>query len=233
MFLPPNRARAALAALALVVPLASFSTVHQPAASAARASVTRATAARMARPAAPPRVSYHPPVNAPVIDPFRPPPVPWAPGNRGLKYATVAGTPVLAVGPGVVSFAGAVAGTLWVTVRHPDGIRTSTSLATILVARDQAVTGSTVIGLAAERLHLGARRGDTYIDPASLWGQPVGPPHVILVPLDGHGPAGLPAPGPPAAAAGSGLWAPGGGVATLVRWPTTGVPSLPPSLAST
>ena len=132
-------------------------------------------------------VSYEPPVDAPVTDPFRPPLTPYGPGNRGIDYATVAGTRVHVAADGVVVFAGAVAGGLHVTVLHRDGVRTTYSfLAAIRVRRGDDLRGGDVVGIAAEMLHVGARRGDTYIDPASLWGQPVGPPHVHLVPLDGY-----------------------------------------------
>ncbi len=132
-------------------------------------------------------VDYHPPVDAPVTDAFRPPPQPWLPGNRGIEYATAPGTPVRAAGRGVVTFAGPVAGTLHVTVTHPDGVRTSYSfLATVTVRAGSAVTEGVVVGTSGARLHVGARRGETYIDPASLWGDD-GPPWVRLAPLDGSG----------------------------------------------
>lgn len=132
------------------------------------------------------QVDYDPPVDAPVTDPFRPPPRPWLPGNRGIEFATSPGTPVRSAARGVVSFAGAVAGALHVTVTHPDGIRTSYSfLASIAVAAGAAVAKGQVVGRSGERLHVGARRGDTYVDPASLWAD--GPPWVRLVPLDGAG----------------------------------------------
>ncbi len=134
-------------------------------------------------------VTYEPPVDAPVTDPFRAPLTPYGPGNRGIEFATVPGTAVRAAADGVVVFAGAVAGGLHVTVAHRDGIRTSYSfLAAIRVREDQKVRGGDAVGIAAEMLHVGARRGDFYIDPASLWGGPVGPPVVHLVPLDGHQP---------------------------------------------
>ncbi len=130
-------------------------------------------------------VDYAPPVDAPVSDPFRPPPQPWLPGNRGLEYATDPGTPVRAAGRGVVTFAGPVAGSLHVTVTHPDGVRTSYSfLATIAVRAGTAVTRGVVVGTSGARLHVGARRGAAYIDPASLWADD-GPPWVRLVPLSG------------------------------------------------
>lgn len=147
--------------------------------------------------------TYRPPVDAPVIDPFRPPPQPWLPGNRGLEYATAPGTVVRAIGPGVVSFAGPVAGSLHVTVTHPDGLRSSYSfLAAVRATVGTTVAAGDVVGLAADRLHLGVRRGDRYLDPASLWGRRVSGGRVVLVPLDGGGsgvgprgdPAGLPPP---------------------------------------
>ena len=71
--------------------------------------------------------TYAPPVDAPVADPFRPPATGFGPGNRGIEYATAPGTVVRAVGDGVVAFAGLVAGTRHVTVRHADGVRTTAS----------------------------------------------------------------------------------------------------------
>lgn len=155
-----------------VVVVAVVSVVHSP---------SRATAA------APP--TYVAPVDAPVLDPFRPPTSPYGPGNRGIEYGTTPGTPVRAAGDGEVRFAGAVAASLHVTVGHPDGIRTSYSfLVETTVAQGAEVRQGQVVGIAGARLHVGARRGETYIDPASLWGR-VGPPRVELVPLDGGGAA--------------------------------------------
>lgn len=130
--------------------------------------------------------TYRPPVRGPVVDPFRPPPQPWLPGNRGLEYATIPGTLVRAIGPGRVSFAGPVAGSLHVTVTHPDGLRSSYSfLAAVRVRRSAAVSAGAVVGVAAARLHLGVRRGRRYLDPASLWGCTVTGGRVWLVPLGG------------------------------------------------
>lgn len=132
-----------------------------------------------------PRV-YAPPVDAPVIDPFRPPARPWLPGNRGLEYATVPGAQVRAIGPGTVVFAGPVAGQRYVTVAHPDGLRSSYSyLAVVRVGVGDPVGAGDVVGIAADRFHIGVRRGDTYLDPASLWGQRVSGGRVRLVPNDG------------------------------------------------
>ncbi|WP_421120383.1 murein hydrolase activator EnvC family protein [Aquihabitans daechungensis] len=130
---------------------------------------------------------YRPPTDAPVRDPFRPPPQPWLPGNRGIEYDTTPGDVVTAIGPGVVSFAGPVAGRLVATVVHPDGLRSSfTQLAGLAVERGDRVEGGQVIGLASGPFHLGVRRGDRYLDPASLWGTAVGAGRVLLVPDRGR-----------------------------------------------
>jgi len=73
----------------------------------------------------PPPTTYRPPVDAPVSDPFRPPPTRYGRGNRGLEYDTDAGVVVVAAAGGSVTFAGQVGGRLHVTVAHADGIRTT------------------------------------------------------------------------------------------------------------
>lgn len=172
-----------LALVLVVVPVAAA----VPAVAAdARTSPTAAPATASTPRRGPGNRVYAPPVDAPVSDPFRPPPEPWMAGNRGIEYATVPGTPVRAIGPGAVVFAGPVAGSLHVTILHPDGLRSSYSfLAAIRVHRGQRVRGGAVVGVAGERFHVGVRRGRTYLDPASLWGRPVRGGRVLLVPLDG------------------------------------------------
>jgi Peptidase family M23/Putative serine esterase (DUF676) len=119
--------------------------------------------------AAPPP-AYSPPVAAPIADPFRPPAGPYGAGNRGLEYDTEPGDPVRASADGTVVFAGPVAGALHVTLRHDDGVRTSYSfLRTIAVVLGQRVRAGLQVGTAGERLHFGARAGDAYFDPASLF----------------------------------------------------------------
>lgn len=137
---------------------------------------------------------YQPPVDAPVIDPFRPPDQPWLAGNRGLEYDTAPGTVVRAIGSGLVVFAGPVAGRLYVTVLHGDGIRSSYSyLASIAVGRGDRVRGGQAVGVTSDvKFHLGARVGSTYIDPASLFGSRVGAASVFLVPIGPGGEPGRP-----------------------------------------
>lgn len=130
--------------------------------------------------ASPGTVTYQPPVDAPVVDPFRPPSTPYGSGNRGIDYATTPGTPVRAAAPGQVVFAGTVGVSRHVVILHPDGLRTSYSfLRSTAVRRDQRVTAGTVIGTAGAALHFGVRAGDAYLDPMALFGSP---PRVHLVP---------------------------------------------------
>jgi hypothetical protein len=119
-----------------------------------------------------------------VVDPFRPPEHPFGSGNRGLEYGVESGAEVRASQDGEVVFAGAVAGSLHVTLLHPDGIRTSYSfLQRIDVALGQQVRRGDPVGRAGERLHFGARRGDEYFDPATLFDAD-GPVEVELLPFE-------------------------------------------------
>lgn len=113
---------------------------------------------------------YRPPVDAPVVDGFRLPNGPFGAGNRGLEYDTVPGQAVRAIGAGLVVFAGPVAGIDYVTVLHPDGLRSSYGyLAERLVTLGDRVVVGQIVGTAGERLHLGVRSGGTYLDPAALF----------------------------------------------------------------
>lgn len=133
-------------------------------------------------------VNYRPPVDAPIVDEYRPPANPWDPGNRGIDYATAPGTPVKAAAAGVVTFAGQVGGALHVVVLHADGIRTSYSfLATVGVRRGDQVVQGQPLGTSGPTLHFGARVGDSYIDPRTLFDD--GPPRVNLVPDEPPRPA--------------------------------------------
>ena len=117
------------------------------------------------------RPRFVPPVDAPVADPFRAPEGPFGPGNRGIEYATAPGTPVRAIGTGVVAFAGPVAGRGVVSVDHPSGLRsTYTGLAAIAVAPGVPVAQGQVVGSTAGHLHLGLRDGRRYLDPAAFFG---------------------------------------------------------------
>lgn len=117
------------------------------------------------------------PVPGPVVRPFVAPQQPFGPGHRGVDLACVVGDAVHAAGPGIVAFAGAVAGEAWVTVVHTGGLRTSYGvLAGIRVDVGDPVVAGTVLGTiagpahpgGAVALHWSARRGATYLDPLDL-----------------------------------------------------------------
>jgi hypothetical protein len=131
---------------------------------------------------------YRAPVPGPVVSPFSLPPQPWMAGNRGVDYDPPPGTPVTAAADGEVVFAGSVGGARHVTVRHPDGLRTSYSfLAEVSVTAGQLVQGGEVVGVTGGPVHFGVRDLDgTYLDPAKLLdGTLTATP--ILVPGTGEG----------------------------------------------
>ena len=117
------------------------------------------------------RPVFRPPVDAPVIDPFRPPETPYGPGNRGIEYGTEPGDVVRAAASGTVEFAGAVAGTLHVTVDHGGGLLSSYSyLQRVSVRIGADVARGAVIGIAGERLHFSVRLDGGYTDPGTFIG---------------------------------------------------------------
>lgn len=121
---------------------------------------------------------------------FDPPASPYGPGHLGVDLAVPPHTPIRSAGPGLVTFAGPVAGRGVVVVSHPDGVRTEYEPVRPLVHRGDEVQAGTVIAVLAGRhpgcpvaacLHWGARRDAGYIDPLSLLTQ-LGP--VRLLPWD-------------------------------------------------
>jgi len=138
------------------------------------------------------RPCWEPPVDAPVTDPFRPPACRWCPGNRGIEFGTPAGFRVRAVATGRVTFAGPVAGTFYVVVRHGDGRRvTYANLDRPAFDVDDLVVRGQTVGRTAGRLHLGVRVGGRYVDPTPMLGRWVF--RARLVPSDG-GPGNPPPP---------------------------------------
>src|SRR5690606_1513346 len=127
---------------------------------------------------------YRWPVDGAVVRGFDAPPDPWAAGHRGVDLAAAAGAPVRAMAAGRVTFAGAVAGSSWITVAHDDGVRTSYGPVTDIAVRvGERVSAATVVatatggahGAGSGRLHVGARRGEVYLDPTTL----VAPPRLV------------------------------------------------------
>jgi len=131
---------------------------------------------------------------------YDPPAQQWAAGHRGVDLAAEPAAPVRAAGPGVVGFAGTVAGRGVVTVLHPDGVRTTYEPVLPAVTAGTTVRGGDVLGVLAAAghcaprscLHWGALRGRDYLDPLRL----LRPARVRLLPTTTAGPA---VPGQPAA----------------------------------
>jgi murein DD-endopeptidase MepM/ murein hydrolase activator NlpD len=128
------------------------------------------------------------PVPDRVVRDFDPPAQPWLAGNRGIDLAGHAGERVLAAGPGVVSYAGTIAGVGVVSVTT-GALRTTYEPLHVAVRRGQVVASGTVLGrltlagshcLPAACLHWGLLRGDAYLDPLAL----LGLEHVRLLPSD-------------------------------------------------
>jgi murein DD-endopeptidase MepM/ murein hydrolase activator NlpD len=114
-------------------------------------------------------VTYVPPVDAAVADPFRAPEHPYGPGNRGIEYDTAGGEAVRAAAPGEVTFAGFVAGEQYVTVLHADRLRTTYGrLEAVEVAVGALVEAGELLGRAGRVFIWTARLGDAYLDPAIL-----------------------------------------------------------------
>lgn len=111
-----------------------------------------------------------------VVRGFDPPQSPYGPGHRGVDLLGTTGQPVLAVAGGTVRFAGSVAGRGVVVIDH-GGLDSTYQPVTPLVSVGERVRRRETIGAlqslhshCAPRscLHLGARRGDAYVDPLTL-----------------------------------------------------------------
>jgi hypothetical protein len=112
-----------------------------------------------------------------VIRGFEPPKDPYSAGHRGIDIAAPFGSDLLAAADGTVAFAGWVGGSLFISIDHPDGVRTTYSwLSAVSVAKGAQVTKGQRIGatghghpdVATPHLHFGARVGTTYLDPMLL-----------------------------------------------------------------
>jgi len=112
------------------------------------------------------------PVDAPVIDFFRPPSSRFGPGNRGLEYDTEHGQAVTAVADGEVVFAGRVGRHQFIVVAHDPELRSTYAfLDRITVVVGQTVVKGEAIATAEVGFHLTARRAGRYVDPMIFLGQ--------------------------------------------------------------
>jgi murein DD-endopeptidase MepM/ murein hydrolase activator NlpD len=112
------------------------------------------------------------PVQAPISDPFREPACRWCAGNRGIEYRTRPGASLRAVATGRVTFAGTIAGTTYLVVRHADGIRaTYGNVDDLRFSNGDLVVRRSIVGTASDVFHFGVRDGDRYLDPARFIGR--------------------------------------------------------------
>lgn len=123
-----------------------------------------------------------------VARPFIRPASRYGAGHRGVDLVGRAGQRVLAVDDGVIGHVGVVAGRGTVTVVHASGLRSTYEPLTATVHQGQVVSRGSALGALAEDgshcgavacLHLGALRGDEYVDPLTL----LGGTRVRLLPL--------------------------------------------------
>ena len=107
---------------------------------------------------------------------FDPPAQRWDAGHRGIDLDATTGDAVLAVAGGTVAFAGEVGGKPVVSVDHAGGIRSTYEPVMAEVAAGDSIERGERIGTVAADgshcdgtcLHLGARRGDRYLNPLAL-----------------------------------------------------------------
>jgi len=123
--------------------------------------------------------TYRWPVHGDVLRPYEEPAGPFGAGHRGIDIAAPFGATIRAPADGTVSFAGPVAGSLFISIDHAGGIRTSYSwVSSFSVKKGQAVRAGDVIGATGQghpgsdrpHLHFSARLNGVYIDPMLLLG---------------------------------------------------------------
>ncbi|MFF1305948.1 murein hydrolase activator EnvC family protein [Streptomyces sp. NPDC058307] len=112
-----------------------------------------------------------------VLRGWEPPATVYGRGHRGVDLAAPADTPVRAVAPGRVSFAGRVAGRGVVSVELTGtDLRTTYEPVTASVDKGDEVEAGEVVGTVEPTgshctttcVHWGLRRGESYLDPLSL-----------------------------------------------------------------
>ena len=86
-------------------------------------------------------------------------------GHRGIDYATSVGSELTSVARGRVSFAGQVAGTMYVVIDTGSVRVTHGGLVSIAVHTGELVAVGQSVGVAGSVTYIGVRRGEWYVDP--------------------------------------------------------------------
>jgi murein DD-endopeptidase MepM/ murein hydrolase activator NlpD len=114
------------------------------------------------------------PVVGPVLRGFDPPDSPYGSGHRGIDIAAPVGTPIVAPADGTVTFSGRVGGSLFLTIDHGGGLKSTYSWLSALSARvgDTVTTGQVIAATGwghptepVPHLHFGVRLDGVYVDP--------------------------------------------------------------------
>lgn len=112
------------------------------------------------------------PVNGIVVRSFEQPTCTYCAGHRGVSVAVVEGAPVRAIADGTITFAGEVAGNVFVVLQFASDLRlTYGYLKDAIgdqgseVATGDVVTRGAVLGHSARRVYLGVRRGHLPVNP--------------------------------------------------------------------
>ena len=125
-----------------------------------------------------------------VVHPYQPPAHDWLPGHRGVDLGVGSSRVVYAVGVGRVSFVGQIAQRSVIVIAHAGNLRTTYEPVTAAVRLGQRVAAGQRIGMLQRNgshcrpscLHLGLKRGTTYLNPLLLFA----PTRARLLPHLGH-----------------------------------------------
>jgi murein DD-endopeptidase MepM/ murein hydrolase activator NlpD len=114
------------------------------------------------------------PITGPVLRPFDPPGTPFGSGHRGIDIGAPPGSRVEAPAPGTVTFAGKIAGQLYVTLDHGGGVSSTYSwVSSVSVSKGDLVVRGQPIALSGwghpgdpvPSLHFGVKLDGGYVDP--------------------------------------------------------------------
>ncbi len=138
------------------------------------------------------------PVTGPLSAAFDPPDSPYSAGHRGIDIVAPVGAAVSAPRGGTVTFAGRVAGQLYLTIDHGGGVVSTASwLSAVLVTRGDAVSEGQLVArtgwghptATSSHLHFSVRLDGAYVDPLDYLASVDVTNLIRLAPLTGSPPA--------------------------------------------
>jgi len=115
---------------------------------------------------------FNAPVHGVVVRGFEPPACEYCAGHRGVSVAVVNGSAVRAISEGTVTFAGEVAGNLFVVLQFAPDLRLTYGYLKDIVddqgkelTTGDVVARGAVLGHGNSRVYLGVRRGHRPVNP--------------------------------------------------------------------